>query len=138
MSYSLAQIGSEADSDAVLKEAREEQEDLEYKKTVQVRKQKEYRENLTELNADLASTNAEIASLTATIPTLSEGEHKRNEIKRLKRAEYDLFLLTNKQIDYGVVKLLQRELAVSLIDLQLAELDKFITAVEARKAALAD
>jgi Fe-S cluster assembly ATPase SufC len=138
MSYSIAQIGSEADGDAVLKEAREEKEDLEYKKTVQERKQKEYRENLTELNADLASTNAEIASLNVTIPTLSEGEHKRNEIKRLKRAEYDLFLLNNKQIDYGVVKLLQRELAVSLIDLQLAELDKFITAVEARKAALAD
>jgi hypothetical protein len=54
----------------------------------------------------------------------------------LKKAEYDLFLLINNHIDYGIVRLLERELAVSLIDLLLAELDKFITTVEEQKAAL--
>ena len=84
----------------------------------------------------MASINEEIASLAATISNLSKGDHKRNHVKLLKKAEYDLFLLINNHIDYGIVRLLERELAVSLIDLLLAELDKFITTVEEQKAAL--
>jgi len=47
------------------------------------------------------------------------------------------FLLTEKQHDYGVVALLNKEFDLAVLNLQLTELDAFIAALEARKAAIA-
>lgn len=137
MDYSTAQISTKADCDVLLTSANKEKEDVEFRKTALLRQQRVYSTNADEVDAELATVTAEITALDANIATLPEGELKREQVKKKKKAELKQFLLTEKQHDYGVVALLNKEYDLAIIDLQLTELNAFIAALEARKSAIA-
>jgi hypothetical protein len=110
---------------------------LEFRKTALQRQQRVYSNNAEEVDAELATVNAELASLDANMATLPEGDLKKDQMKKRKKADLKQFLLTEKQHDYGVVALLNKEFDLAVLNLQLTELYAFIAALEARKAAVA-
>jgi len=67
---------------------------------------------------------------------LPAGEVKNVNITKQKRLELKAFLLNQKKENYGVIALLQNEMEQATIDAQIAEVEAFIVALNARKAAL--
>ena len=70
------------------------------------------------------------------IATLPESPAKQEALNRQKKLEYRQFLLTDRKEDYGSVALLEKEMELGQLEKQLEEVDAFIAAVTARKAAL--
>lgn len=136
MPYSVNQLSTVADRDAVLNIATKEKKDLEWKK-ISIERQKEtYAENAVEIATELAAKEAELAALDAVIAGLPDGELKEENIKKRRRTEYSIFLLNDRQANYGAVALLEKEYDLQRVMQELAETTVFITEVEARKAAI--
>ena len=79
---------------------------------------------------------AELGVLKTVIAALPNGPTKVNELKRKVKLEYKKFLLENRKETYGAVALLQKELDLQRINKELDEVDVFLAAITARKAAL--
>jgi len=134
--YSVTQLATVVDCDAVLNIATKEQKDLDWKK-ISIGRQKEmYSENAVEIATELAAKQAELTALDAVIAGLPDGELKDENIKKKKRAEYSIFLLNDRQANYGAVALLEKEYDLQRVLKELEETTVFIAEVEARKAAL--
>ncbi|MCF3110905.1 hypothetical protein LL912_19120 [Niabella sp. CC-SYL272] len=134
--YSTTQLTTVADCDAVLSIATKEQKDLEWKK-LSIERQKEiYAENSVEISAELAAKQAELTTLDTIIAGLPEGELKEENIKKRKRTEYSIFLLTDRKANYGAVALLEKEYDLQRVLRELDETDAFITEVQARKSTM--
>ena len=67
---------------------------------------------------------------------LLDGEAKTETQKKIVKLEYRKFQLMNRKENYGTVSLVQKEYDLAVADLAITELDAFIAAVTARKAAL--
>lgn len=134
--YSFLQLSTTADCDAILHLVTKEQKDLEWKKLSIERQKETYAENAVEISTELIAKQAELAALDSVIPTLPEGELKEENIKRRKRADYAIFLLTDRKANYGAVALLEKEFDLARVEQELLETASFITSLEARKAEL--
>ena len=84
----------------------------------------------------MQSVIAELGVLKTVIAALPNGPTKVNELKRKVKLEYKKFLLENRKETYGAVALLQKELDLQRINKELDEVDVFLAAITARKAAL--
>ncbi len=136
MSYSIAKITTVADCDLLLAWAAKEKADLNFKKLSEERLTNNYSETSIEIDAELQAVITEIASTTTVIATLPAGNSKDEAIKKKVKLEYRKFLLENRKESYGVVALLEKELDLSKVTLELAEIDTFSTAITTRKAQL--
>jgi hypothetical protein len=125
-----------ADCDLLLTIAAKEKADLQFKKLSGKRQHESYSTNSVEIDAELQSVDAEISAVTTVIATLPDGHSKENEAKRKKKLEYRKFLLEERKESYGVVALLEKEMDLTRVDLELTEIDSFITSILERKASL--
>ena len=134
--YSVTQLTTAADCDAVLTIAAKEQKDLDWKKLSVERQKDTYAENSVEISAELTAKEAELAALNDVIAGLPDGELKDDNVKKKTRTEYSIFLLNDRKANYGAVALLEKEYDLQRVLRELEETQKFITEVTARKAAL--
>ncbi|QGW28736.1 hypothetical protein [Phnomibacter ginsenosidimutans] len=136
MTYSVAQLATVQECDAVLAIANKEKADVQFRQTSIQRQQANYAESSVEIATELSAVNAEIAAYASIIGSLPEGPAKEEAEVKKKKLEYRQFLLTERQDDYGSVALLEKEMELGQLEKQVAEIDVFIAAVQTRKAAL--
>lgn len=134
--YSVEQLTTVADCDAVLNIATEEQKNLEWKKLSLERQKEQYAKNAVGIAAELVGKQAEKAALDTVIDNLPDGPTKNENIVKRTKVEYSIFLLENRKTNYGDVALLEREYDMERVAKELEETAVFITEVEARKAAI--
>ena len=134
--YSVNQLTTVDDCNAVLNIAQKEQKDLEWRRLSFERQKEMYSENAVEVSTELAAKEAELAALDAVIASLPDGELKDENIKKRKRTEYSIFLLNDRKANYGAVALLEKEFDLQRVMRELEETAIFIAEVEARKASL--
>lgn len=135
MSYSLNQLLTKADCQAVLDQVADDRSRLVFRQTVANRSQDISTSSASHIAADLAVANANISLLTTLIPTLPASDQPARTLEK-RKFERQRDALTDRQQSGGAVALVERELEAKLVDLQLAEVDVFIAAVQARQAAL--
>jgi len=136
MNYSINQLATIADCDAVLVQVQKQKDDLTYAKTTRDRQLAIYGERTVATDASLLAVISEITALQQVVDGLPEGSVKEDMERKIRRLEYRQTLLSERSEDYDLAALLDRELDVGLIDAELAEIDTFIAAVETHKATL--
>lgn len=136
MSYSVNKITTIADCDLLLAWAAKEKADLNFKKLSEERLTTNYSTASIEIEAELQSVLTEITATETIIAALPAGNSREDAVKKKVRLEYKKFLLENRKESYGVVALLEKELDLTTVTANLAEIDVFITAINTRKAAL--
>lgn len=134
--YSVNQLTSVSDCDAVLSIANKELQDLEWKKLSYQRQKNQYALQAVSIISELAAKRAELEVLNSIIEGLPEGTLKTENQNKKIRVEYSIFLLENRRTNYGDVALLDKELDLQRIERELEETAAFIAEVEARKAAI--
>lgn len=136
MNYSVNNLTQVADCNILLTWAAKEKADLEFKKLSDQRLTTRYAETSLELDAILQGVLAEIAATDTIIAVLPEGPSKEDAINKKTRLEYKKFLLETRKESYGTVALLEKEMDLGRVYQEIAEVDAFVAAVEARKAEL--
>lgn len=136
MSYSTSKITTAADCDLLLAWAAKEKADLNFKKLSEERLTNNYSTASIEIDAELQAVLTEITATETVIAALPAGNSKEEAAKKKVRLEYKKFLLENRKESYGVVALLEKELDLTKVTLELAEIDTFADAITTRKAAL--
>ncbi len=134
--YSVTQLTSVSDCDAVLSIAAKEKQDLEWKKLSLERQKVQYSDQSVSITAELAGKQAEVAVLESIIAGLPEGSLKVENQNKKTRAEYSIFLLENRRNNYGNVALLEKELDLQRVERELTETDAFISEVEEHKSTI--
>jgi hypothetical protein len=89
------------------------------------------------LDAEIQGVIAEIAATEIIIAALPEGPSRETAMDKKVTLEYRKFVLENRKENYGTVALLQKESELGRIDQELAEVDAFMAAVEARRLSIA-
>lgn len=136
MSYSISALSTVSDCDQVLLSAQNTKSSLEVRKTNIVFRQNNFASNSSEVESDLTMVEAQLAATNTIIDALPEGDEKQEQITKKMGLEYRQRILQRRMISYGVVGQLERENDLALIELQIAEMNAFILAVEERKAQL--
>ncbi len=136
MNYSLTLLTTAADCDTVLKYAANDKKDLDYKKIQLSRSLESFSENSVEIEAQITALSNEVSTLTTVIAGLADGDYKNEQVKKLKRAEYSLFLANSRKSKNGSPAQLERELELEQAVQQLAAATDFINQVTAHKATL--
>lgn len=137
MNYSISNLTLVADCNSLLAWAAREKADLNYKKITIERVSQKYAETSVGLDAEIQGVIAEIAANDTIIAALPEGPTKEEALDKKVRLEYKKFVLENRKENYGTVALLQKESELGRIDQEIAEVDAFVAAVEARVLSLA-
>lgn len=136
MSYSVSTLTTVADCDTVLALIEKEKKDLSFRKLSLERQQENYANATVEVSSEIEVLNAELSAVNTVIAALPDGDTKDDNIKRQKKLEYSLFLLTNRKANYGAIALLEKEFNIALIVKELEEADVFTAAVTDRKASI--
>jgi hypothetical protein len=68
--------------------------------------------------------------------TLPPGKSKDNAELRIKRLEARKKMLEMREDNYGAIALLEKENELARVTLEITEMDNFIAALQARKAAI--
>ena len=134
--YSVNKITTVADADLLLTWAASEKADLDFKKLSETRLTTNYGNSSLSIDSELQAVLAEIATSETIIATLPAGARKEVEIVKKTKLEYKKFLLENRKESYGIVALLEKEVDLARVTDELTQVETFITAVTARKAAL--
>jgi len=137
MNYSISSLMQVADCDSLVAWAAREKADLNYKKITIERVAQKYAETSVGLDAEIQGVIAEIAATEIIIAALPEGPSRETAMDKKVTLEYRKFVLENRKENYGTVALLQKESELGRIDQELAEVDAFMAAVEARRLSLA-
>lgn len=136
MNYSVNNLSTVADCNALITWAGKEKADLNFKKLSDERLTSRIAETSQELDAELQGVLAEISATETIINILPDGPSKDDAINKKTRLEYKKFLLENRRESYGTVALLEKQMDLARVQVELDEVDAFITAVEQRKAAI--
>jgi hypothetical protein len=136
MNYSVQNLTQVADCDVLLSWAQKEKADLTYRKLSVERLTDRYAETSVEVATQLQGVIAELAAVDSYIAILPDGPIKDEALDKKTRLEYKKFLLEGRVESYGVVALLEKEMDLGRVEQEIAEVDAFVAAVEARKAAL--
>ncbi|WP_396158904.1 hypothetical protein [Flavobacterium sp.] len=137
MNYSISSLMQVADCDSLVAWAAREKADLNYKKITIERVAQKYAETSVGLDAEIQGVIAEIAATEIIIAALPEGPSRETAMDKKVTLEYRKFVLENRKENYGTVALLQKESELGRIDQELAEVDAFMAAVEARRLSIA-
>ncbi|WP_162127950.1 hypothetical protein [Flavobacterium phycosphaerae] len=133
MNYSVQNLTQVADCNVLLTWAEREKADLAFKKTAEERLIVKYAETSIEIDAVLQGVITELAVTDGIIASLPDGPVKDEQLKKRKKIDYKKFLLETRRETYGVIALLQKELDVTRLDRELAEIDVFIETVKTYK-----
>lgn len=136
MNYSVTTLTTVADCDTVLALIDKEKKDLSFRKLSLKRQQENYANTTVEVSSEITVLNTELSAVNTVIATLPDGDTKDDNIKRQKKLEYNLFLLTNRKANYGAIALLEKEFSIARVIQELAEADAFVAAVTARKTSI--
>ncbi|MFW0716220.1 hypothetical protein [Pedobacter sp. N23S346] len=136
MNYSVSTLTAVADCDTVLALIEKERKDLSFRKLSLERQQENYATTTIEVSSEIEVINAELAAVNTVVATLPDGDTKDDNIKRQKKLEYNLFLLTNRKANYGAIALLEKEFSIARVIQELAEADAFTIAVIARRSSI--
>ncbi|UKT64692.1 hypothetical protein [Pedobacter mucosus] len=136
MNYSVATLTALADCDTVLALIEKDKKDLSFKKRSLERQQENYANTTIEVSSEIEVLNAELAAVNTVVAALPNGDTKDDNIKRQKKLEYSLFLLTNRKANYGAIALLEKEFSIARVVQELEEADTFSAAIAARKASI--
>ncbi len=134
MDYSVNNLSTVADCNALLTWAGREKADLSFKKLSDERLTSRIAETSQELDVELQGVLAEISATETIIGILPDGPTREDAINKKTRLEYKKFLLENRRESYGTVALLEKEMDLARIQVEIDEVDAFISAVEQRKA----
>lgn len=136
MVYSTTKLQTVAECDTVLNRSNLEKAELEHRLGGIVLETNRNDGSLAQAQADLLSVNAQITGFTAAFNSLPEGPEKDDMQSKIRRLNDRKDNLEERLSKTGSVGLLMTEMHRGLIEKQVAEITAFITAVEARKAAL--
>ncbi len=136
MNYSVNNLTQVSDCDALLAWAAKEKADLTYKKISEERLTTKFAETSQELEAVLQGVLAEMAATDTIISVLPEGPSKEDALNKKTRLEYKKFLLENRKESYGVVALLEKEMDLARVNQEIAEVEAFMAAIDAKKQTL--
>lgn len=136
MNYSVQNLTQVADCDVLLSLAQKEKADLTFRKLSVERLTDRYAETSVEIATQLQGVIAELAAVDSYIAILPDGPIKDEALDKKTRLEYKKFLLEGRVESYGVVALLEKQMDLDRVEQEIAEIDAFMAAVEARKAAL--
>ena len=134
--YTITNLTQVADCNALLAWAAREKADLAFKKLSDERMAARFADTSQELDAILQGVIAELAATETIIAMLPDGPTKDDNISKKTRLEYKKFLLEERRESYGVVALLEKEMDLARVNVEIAEVDAFIEAVETKKATL--
>jgi hypothetical protein len=93
-------------------------------------------DDATSAETELTATQTLIAGLTPVVAALPDGDDKRRNQNQLNRYQTRANNLTSKVENYGVLAQLEKELDRDTLTGDIATLDTFVAAVQARRAAL--
>lgn len=136
MIYSVANITQVADCDVLLVWAGKEKADLTFKKLSEERLTTRFTDTTVEVEAILQGVLVELSAIDTIIGVLPDGPTKEAEIKKKIKLEYKKFLLETRKESYGAVTLLEKQLDLARVEMELVEVDTFITTITAHKATL--
>ncbi len=136
MTYSVQHLTQVADCNVLLALAAKERADLDFKRISEERMTVKFTQTSQEIDAELQGVTVEIAATETIISMLPEGPAKEDAIDKRTRLEYRRFTLENRKENYGTIALLEKEMDLSRTVREIEEVDGFINAVDARKAAI--
>ncbi len=136
MSYNVLLLKSDEDCDLAKEKAEERKKEIAFAMTLTDKDYSDKQTTADKKNARLIEVNALIAGTTTAISSLSEGKEKKTLVSKLRRLNDRRDNLLDNLSNEGGAGLLDAALEVQLLQLQLAEIDKYIDAVNDRKAAL--
>jgi hypothetical protein len=137
MNYSVQNLTQVTDCDVLLTWAQKEKADLNFKKLSEERLTTKYSETAIEVDAVLQGVIAELTAVDTIIAVLPEGPTKDDTINKKTRLEYKKFLLETRKESYGTVALLEKEMELARVIQEIEEVDAFISAINAKRTALA-
>jgi hypothetical protein len=137
MNYSVQNLTQVTDCDVLLTWAQKEKADLNFKKLSEERLTTKYSETAIEVDAVLQGVIAELSAVDTIIAVLPEGPTKDDTINKKTRLEYKKFLLETRKESYGTVALLEKEMELARVIQEIEEVDAFISAINAKRTALA-
>ena len=132
MDYTVSQIGSRADCQAMIDRANDDKATLAYRKTGLQLQLQNVSTTSVSIETDLAAVTAELAVLQTVLDTLPEGDYKAETRVKFKKAEYRKFLLEQRKTNYGSVALVEKEFDIACIENSLAESDALVLALTNR------
>ncbi|RAK68324.1 hypothetical protein [Hymenobacter edaphi] len=136
MAYSVNQLSSRAQCDAVLALIAEERANLDLQQRILDKRRGNLSDDVTDLGAELTVKQAELTSLTTLLGTLPDGDTKADYERRKRALSRRITELQDRQLEFNPVSLIDREFDVARLNASLAEADALEAAVLARKAAL--
>lgn len=136
MAYSVNQLTTAAQCDAVLALLTEARETLDLQQRVLDKRRDNLSEGATETSAGLSGITSEITAITDLIATLPEGPTRSGYERRKRGLERRQSQLQDRQLDFNPVALIDREFDVACLTASLAEATALEAAVRARKATL--
>lgn len=136
MSYSVEQLASVEECDAVLSLITKSKSDIAYKQGLLQHRQNVIGESSVDIAAELVSVNALFDAFEGLAETLPAGKKKEENARNLENARHRKAQLTSRLAEQGSVALLDIELDLAGLTVQSAELDAAITSINARKATL--
>ena len=136
MSYAVNQLSTTADCDTVIAMAQSEKKELEFKKFNLEHDGSEFADTTVEVATALANTNTELTAQQTIFATLPDGKSKDNAELKVKRLEAKKKMLEMREDNYGPIALLEKENELERVKLEIIEMDNFIAAIQARKAAI--
>jgi hypothetical protein len=116
--------------------ATERKADLQFELTVNQRALNGQGKITDSINASMLSTVAEITGTEAAIAAIPDGQSKTDLQNKLRRLNDRKDNLSERLQKTGAAALLDTELETALLQAQIEQIDLFLAAVAARKAAL--
>jgi hypothetical protein len=136
MNYSINSLNTVADCDVSLDFANAERSALDLKLRNLSSLLVTYSETSVNVESEIQALTAEIAAIDSYIDLLPDTKQKNLTITKRKKSDARLSALLDKKGNYGLIALLNKQLDYNQIEVQITQVDDFITQVEARKATL--
>ena len=134
--FSLELITRAADAEQLLRMAQREKRSIFVRRENTSLRNENASEDGVERAADILTAQAELQSLNAVIDSLPEGKRKQDEITNRMAVELRLRRLTGGTNGDDPISIVERAFDVDRFDRDIAGIDAFVAAVEARKAEL--
>ncbi len=136
MSYNVLLLKSSEECNLAIEKAEDRKKELEFDMTLTDKDYSDKQKSTDSKNVRLIEVNAQIAGANAALSNMPAGKEKKLMESKLRRLNDRRDNLLDNLSNEGGAALLDASLEVQLIQLQLAEIDKYIDAVNDRRNAL--
>jgi len=136
MSYDVKVLKTKDDCDLAIELAQERKEELEFDLTLNGKGLSDKQKTTDAAGARLIEVNAQITGTTSAIASLPEGKTKKGLVSKLRRLNDQKDNLSDRLTNTGSYGLLDSALNLQLIQLQINEIESYITLVTNHKATL--